>query len=456
MPLSTITKNRLLGLLPLLLVNATNGWSQQMCSAPPELLTLEQATGIAVDGNHVVRDAQIQAGKTGEIVAAARTTRFPSLNVYSVMAEQFLKQDVNTPNVTPNQVANIFPGVPPFFTLSVPRRPTAVFAGLVLQPLSQQYRLGLNIKETELARDSAREQLRLVKQSTVDSVKETYYAILQTQSALESIQEALTSYRELDRLTSDYVARRVSLKSANLDVKTRLAKAEYDEVKQSNELFKRKEQLNQLLGRDVRCDFRVNPAPDARGFPADLEGARNRALEQRPEIREARLKVMQAGVDRRIKKSEYIPDVSAGFMYMTFRNFDDFIPKNLAAAGFAVNWEVFDWGRKRHQLAEKNMSIEQAKEGLREAESRVLVDVGEKFRNFRETRQAFAVAQLAEETAREDLRVNTNKYKLTAALLSDVLQSQSTLAEANHQFQQALLAYWTAQAEFEKALGEDN
>jgi hypothetical protein len=29
-----------------------------------------------------------------------------------------------------------------------------------------------------------------------------------------------------------------------------------------------------------------------------------------------------------------------------------------------------------------------------------------------------------------------------------------TLAEANHQFQQALLDYWTARAEFEKALGE--
>jgi hypothetical protein len=43
---------------------------------------------------------------------------------------------------------------------------------------------------------------------------------------------------------------------------------------------------------------------------------------------------------------------------------------------------------------------------------------------------------------------------VTAALLSDVLQSQSTLAEANHQFQQALLDYWTARAEFEKALGE--
>ena len=206
----------------------------------------------------------------------------------------------------------------------------------------------------------------------------------------------------------------------------------------------------------MRTEFRLNPAPDANGFPANLEGARNRALEQRPEIREAKLHIQEAEVDRRIKKSEYIPEVSAGFTYMTFRNFDDFIPKNLASAGIGISWEVFDWGRKRDQLAEKDKAIDQARERLHQAEDRVLIDVSEKFRKLQQTRQTFVVAGLAKETARENLRVNTNKYQLTAAYLSDVLQSQSSLADANHQYQEALLGYWTAQAEFEKALGEDN
>jgi outer membrane protein TolC len=35
------------------------------------------------------------------------------------------------------------------------------------------------------------------------------------------------------------------------------------------------------------------------------------------------------------------------------------------------------------------------------------------------------------------------------------LQSEATLAEANHQYQQALLGYWTAKAQLEKALGEE-
>jgi len=446
-------RNNCFVLALLFAVTVVNGLCQQISSAPDEVLTLDQAIALVLRENHSVRDAELEAGKAGDSLAATRTHRLPSMNVFSLTAEQFVK-----PEVVPLSpvVPTIFPGVGSFFSIGIPRRPTSIFAGLILQPLSQQYRLGLNVEQAKLARNNARERLRLVKQSTIDRVKQTYYGILQTQSALESTQEAITSYRELDRVTADNVVQQVSLKSASLDVKTRLAKAEYEALNLSNELATKKEQLNDLLGRDVRTDFRINAAPSANGFPVDLESARNRALEQRPEIREARLKVQQAEIDRRIKKSEYIPDVSAGFLYMTFRNFDDFIPKNLASAGLAITWEVFDWGRKRHELAEKDKSIEQTQQRLREVESRILIDISDKFRKLQQTRQAFVVAQLAEETAKESLRINTNKYKLTAALLSDVLQSQSTLAEANHQFQQALLDYWTARAEFEKALGEDN
>jgi outer membrane protein len=446
----TSTTKQLLCLFLTVLAFPVHAWSQQD-SPTGEVLTLEQAIALALSQNHSVRDAELESRKTENRVAAAKSNRLPSMNLYSLTAEQFLKQDITQPGT----ISNILPGVGPFFSIGVPRRPTFVAAGLILQPLSQQYRLGLNVKQIKLAGDTQTEELRRVKQSTVDRVKQTYYGILQTQSALVSIQEAIASYRELDRYTGDQVAQEVSLKSANLDVKTRLAKAEYDALNLTNESFTQKEQLNNLLGRDVRTEFRLSSAPGVSGFPADLESARNRALQQRPEVREARLQISQAEVERRIKKSEYIPDVTAGFGYMTLRNFDDFIPKNIAIAGVAVQWEVFDWGRKREQLAEKDKVIEQAQERLRDAQNQVLVDVGEKFRQLQLTRQSFVVAQLAVETAREALRVNTNRYKLTAALMSDVLQSQSTLAETNHQFQQAVLGYWTAQAEFEKALGKE-
>src|SRR5262249_10080145 len=314
----TCARNSFFVLALLLRVSIVSGWCQQISSAPDDVLTLDQAIALALSANHAVKDAELEAGKTGDILAATRTQRLPSMNVFSLTGEQFVKPEtINigslAPGIFPGVAPNIFPGVGPFFSIGIPRRPTTVFAGLILQPLSQQYRLGLNVEQAKLARKSERERLRLVKQSTIDRVKQTYYGILQTQSALESTQEAITSYRELDRVTNDRVTQQVSLKSASLEVRTRLAKAEYEALNLSNELATKKEQLNDLLGRDVRTDFRVNLAADVNGFPADLESARNRALEQRPEIQEARLKIKQAEVDRRIKKSEYIPDVSAGF-----------------------------------------------------------------------------------------------------------------------------------------------
>ena len=48
----------------------------------------------------------------------------------------------------------------------------------------------------------------------------------------------------------------------------------------------------------------------------------------------------------------------------------------------------------------------------------------------------------------------TNQYKEKAALLKDVLQAESELAEANTQFQDAILSAWTAQAQLDKAMGQ--
>jgi len=297
--------------------------------------------------------------------------------------------------------------------------------------------------------------LRLQQQETIDKVKKSYYAILQTSSALSSVREAVKSYHELDKVSGDYVIKQVALKADHLVVQTRLAQAEYQELELGNRLATQKEQLNSLLGREVVTTFEVAAVPEFISFETDLTEARKTALERRPELQHARLTVAEATLDRRIKKSEYIPDVSAGFVYLTPRNFGPVVPKNFANVGVAVSWEVFDWGRKKHQLAAKDLAIEQAKAGLKETEDQVLIDVGDKLRKLQQSGQALRVAKLGEDSAKENLRVSTGRYRLQAAMLSDVLQSQASLAEASHEYQQALLAFWTAKAEFEKALGED-
>jgi len=117
--------------------------------------------------------------------------------------------------------------------------------------------------------------------------------------------------------------------------------------------------------------------------------------------------------------------------------------------------DTFDWGRKKRQLAEKSKSIEQAENTLKETEDQILIEVGDKLRRLQQTQQALRVARLSQGAEREALRITQARYRVEAARLTEVLQSQAMLADANNQYQQALLSFWTAKAELEKAIGED-
>ena len=300
----------------------------------------------------------------------------------------------------------------------------------------------------------AREGLRQQRQTVADQVKQDYYAILQTQSGLEASSQVVKFYTELAELTDRYLAQEAVLKSDALNVKTQLARSKYDFVRLQDALQSQQEDLNEVLGRDLSTEFAVEAIPELASYEVNLAEARQRALQGRPEIRQARLRMKQARLDERAQRAEFIPGVSLAFNYLSPFNVN-FVPKNIVSAGFLVDWDIWDWGRKRKELAEKALTVRQADLGEREAEQQILVEVGARFRKLNESRALLEVDQLACQTEEEKLRVVMNQYRQSAALLKDTLQQEAAVATANAQYRQALLTFWTAKADLEKALGEE-
>lgn len=442
-------------LVGLLLVLTTPAWAQPQASAR-SLLTLEEAITTALQDNRQVKNAALEVSKSEHMLASVRTRRWPVFEV--IVAEDWL--------LTPQENFNALGSLPGLLPIPIPvstpspanltqsRQPTAYMAGLMSQPLSQQYRIGLNISMHGVMRDIAREQLRGKRQAVVNDVKRLYFGILQTQSSLESVEETIRFLRELDRLRGRYLKEQVVLKSETLEVKARLAQAEQDQLLLRNNLATQKEQLNDLLGRHILTEFGVNPVPEATALENDLEGARTRAVQQRPEIREARLRTRQAEYDRWIKQAEYIPSISFSASYARSINLSP-LPENLGFAGFMMTWEPFDWGRKRRELAAKTETVAQTKNTGRETESQVLIDVDSKFRNLQASRGQLKASRAAQEATREKVKEKMDGFKYDTALLKDVLQAQTHLAQADSEYQKSLSGFWTAKAEFEKATGEE-
>lgn len=419
-----------------------------------QVLTLEQAVALALENNRSIKNAELEVSKQEDSLAIARTRRLPNFDATmfgSILLNKvdftFKKGDFGTfPSGEPNPSSDV--------KVTTPRKFSMFGVISANQPLSQLFRINLNIQSARINSQISNEDLRARRQSVASEVKTAYFAVLQTQSAMEALEQSIKLYHELDRVTGDYVLQQVALKSQGLEVKAQLAKAEYDALKLRNTARSQKERLNQLLGQPIDTDFVVSPMPALTPFDVDLAAAQARAREQRPELRQALLKRKQAELDRRSKKAEFIPDVSLSYRYISPFSLDP-LPRNISAAGLYLSWEPFDWGRKRRELTSKRKAEQQAANNVEETETQVLVEVNARFRKLEETRMALQVSQLGQETEREKLRVLSNRYAVKAALLSDVLQTQAELAQANHQYRDALANFWTAKAEFEKALGEE-
>jgi outer membrane protein TolC len=118
-----------------------------------------------------------------------------------------------------------------------------------------------------------------------------------------------------------------------------------------------------------------------------------------------------------------------------------------------MQWQPFDWGDKKHRIAGLNANAKQKSILGQDTEQKVILDVDDKFRRLKEARTLLEARRDARDADQERLREMTNRYTEKTALLSELLQQQSSLSEAEAQYQQALQDFWTARAEFEKAIG---
>ena len=166
------------------------------------------------------------------------------------------------------------------------------------------------------------------------------------------------------------------------------------------------------------------------------------------------MKVQQAELARRVAKSDYLPEVGLAVSYISPINIEG-APAQIATAAIQASWEPWDWGRKSRSVAAKDIEIRQTRNSLRDAEDRAVLDVNTRFRKLDEVRVQLRAARIGQDAARENVRLRLTQYDVKAALLSDVLQTEASLADSNSQYQQALAAFWTARADFERALGED-
>jgi outer membrane protein TolC len=432
---------------------ARAGFAQE-AAITGEAVTLAQALDLALQNSAAILTAQAQAQRSEKDLAASRTRRLPSFELQA-SATQLL----TSPSIAfPAGAFGTFPGTGPIpatdTVIKADTAPTGWMSASIAQPLTQLYKAGLGVKANRLTRDSDRQELRAQRAAVAHEVRRLYYAALQAQGAKEAARDQAKALRQMNDEVGRYVALEAALPAEGLDVKAHLAAQEYRIVALDNSLEAYKQQLNTLFGRDPFTPFDLVAVTAASVEEVDVQAARARALERRPELAQSELRVEQAETARRIKKAELIPEVSLAVTYNSFFNVE-LLPRSIAQVGLQLKWEPFDWGRRGKELASKTLAVDQARFAARDERHRVLMEVDRAFRQVQEARALVQARRMAHETAQERARVAVLRASAQSVLLRDVLQAQADMAASRADYDEAQFSLWQARAELDKAMGED-
>ncbi len=160
---SFLSIHLLLFLLILAVACPATSQAQGQSTPPPDteapLLTLDDAVALALSNNRLVKNSLLEAQKFDFRVSTMRSHRLPQFQFATLAGELLHSFDFTFPA----GVFGRFPGIGPVPATNTAIRTSAQFTTFTTagfdQPITQQYKVNLGIRATELGRDVAREEV---------------------------------------------------------------------------------------------------------------------------------------------------------------------------------------------------------------------------------------------------------------------------------------------------------
>lgn len=419
------------------------------------VLTEQETVEIARSANRRTKQSELDIDRAAMAIREARSNYLPQTTV--TLAGGYPLGDIwfSVPAGTFGNYPATGPIPATRTTIEGGQQFSLFTSALIAQPISQLYKLHLSTEISRNALALAQESARQERQDVTQQVRRTYHEICLLEARLETDRSLRRALEQTLATEQNDVAQGTKLVAETLQVKSSLAQQRYEQANHEDALANTKEQLNLLLGRDVDTPFSVEPLSVISDEATDLSEARRIALQERPEIRLAKLQTAEADLEVRRQKADYIPDVSAQVVYVGFQGVD-FLPKNVAVAGFGLNWNrPWDWGDRRAKIAALRDATKQQSLAAEEAAQQVTLDVDRKYGALAEARLFVEASRAGREASSEQLRNITDQFNQHAALISDVLSQSADDQKQSENYTRALQSYWNAQADFDRALGRD-
>jgi outer membrane protein TolC len=304
----------------------------------------------------------------------------------------------------------------------------------------------------------AKAKAEIASRGLVVTVVQSYYAVAAAQLKLEAAKKTGDEGDRFFKLTQELE------KGGEV--------AHSDVIKAELQMQDRRRQLleAQLGLLNARLDFAVLIFPDFNDnfeLAEDLHAAvplpalaevQQRAARDNPDVRAALAAVQQAGHDVTGARAGYLPSLSFDYWYgIDAEQFAVNGPKGVSnlgsSAAATVNIPVWNWGATQSRVKQAELRRAQAQRELSLSQRRLLAEIQSLYAEAETALNELSGLSRSAELSADSLHLTTLRYKGGEATVLEVVDAQSTFAQANSAYQDGAVRYRVALANLQTLTG---
>jgi outer membrane protein TolC len=417
-----------MGALPLAVVNGAPPQAQQAPPAtstnnhpapPVQHITLEEAKQRALKNSKLLTLAALNVRGKEFATKAVRADYFPKIlgtalyfhfndglgDVVTLGRHLSLPHGVPLPSISPKAV-----------DVDVFNQNSYLSTWYAAQPITALLKVRQGVVIGRADEHIAQAQWEAGARALASGVEQLYWGLVAAQRIKAGAQEAVAGGEQLAKL-------------GTVEARTALVEARQALLTVNDQIADLQEQLNALLDQPACTKLEVEEPP----FPLPPvtcgDDAASIAVAASPDVKEAAENVVKAHAAVKAAKVDYLPNVvvMGGYANQTVM---DSVQQNIGYIGVMGNWNLFEWGKRKYVVRERDNLVAMASQKLQQTEDEVRQKALKAFREFQDDREALVLAEEKAKLKKEaQAQVEQPAEKFAAAKASMEAQVDAVKAD---------------------------
>lgn len=436
-------------LIPLLLL----GLLLSNAASAQQILSLKDALNYAVQNAVSVRKANldVEGGKykTQEIRAQA----LPQLTGNASLTDNVIVQSIVLPGEFLNRPGEVI----------VAKAGTKYNAGAGLQFNQQLFNQTVftGLKAAKTSESYYKLNAQLSEEQIIEQVANNYYSVLVNRQQMNVIDTNIKNVKVVEKIISDQYQNGLAKKIDVDRIKVNLTNLQTQRAQILNGITQLENQLKYSMGMPVETVV-ILPQTELAEIKTLPEIAESIDMSNRTELKLANVQKELYTLDRKAKVSEYYPTLAlnSNYNYNGVSNkFDLFKSKgtanwyDMAAIGITLRVPIFDGFATRSRVRQADVNLKKADEDIRQMKNSLNVEYENAKIKLRDNINTINAQRQNVILAQEIYQSTQNNYNNGLAALTDLLDTENALTQAQNSYNQALLNYKIAEIQLIKSNG---